>query len=741
MKTALSVTVKTAATCLLVSVITVPVFAIEQVPLTEQNLSGRYITGRTEFLEDPGGRLAIDDMSRAGVTQRFKPVQEKILNLGYTTSAYWFRLSVENPSDTQVAWYLEHAIPGISEITLFVPRGKGEYKIKKAGNLHILKKDIDHVTNLFRINTPPGKQQLFLKVVSSGTFIVPLKMWNILPLLNEIKIKTAMLVMFFGIIIVMFLYNFVIFLSVRERSYFYYVWHTLSLLLQLVMLSGFGLQYIWKGYNFVDNLVMTVVMMTGLTGILFSRNYLRTYDNTPKIDNWLMKPLLVILAALMVLSLPVVYYLLDRDTAHLILVFQGLTSVLTVTILTGMGLGIFYTLKRIRTGYFYLSAYSIFLVGSFLYAMRDMGAVPSNFITDYGLYIGVSVMLVLFSFGLADRLNTMRKGMKKMNQDLQEKERIATERAEYLEGVVHTVTGVSRELIQVSGELDEISKKLATMSQDEASNTEEMASAFEELTSSTERIKDSTADQKKEVENTQELVKVLSGAQERVNSANESVRQSVQVISDSTSETKENLRSMIEKMNVISQGGASIENFVSVINDISDQINLLSLNAAIEAARAGDAGRGFAVVADEIGKLAGATSDNSKEIAREITAITTDIREGLRIVQETSSSAESVLGMVNSINDQAAEVLRYMTEQKDALGNVVRQSEFIDSMAKEVAVAAQEQSASMEESMGMVGKLSEMAQELAGYNESLLGLTETINGKANELDGLMKKAV
>ena len=89
---------------------------------------------------------------------------------------------------------------------------------------------------------------------------------------------------------------------------------------------------------------------------------------------------------------------------------------------------------------------------------------------------------------------------------------------------------------------------------------------------------------------------------------------------------------------------------MSIIEDLTGKINLLSLNASIEAARAGDHGRGFAVVADEVGKLATLTADNSREISGQMKKIIEDIDNGMVVMDSTRNSTERIFENVDLIS-------------------------------------------------------------------------------------------
>ena len=222
---------------------------------------------------------------------------------------------------------------------------------------------------------------------------------------------------------------------------------------------------------------------------------------------------------------------------------------------------------------------------------------------------------------------------------------------------------------------------------------------------------------------------------------NEDVLSSVTDIFNSTGKTEDNLQEMMSMMGIISTGGQSINSFISIINDITEKINLLSLNASIEAARAGDHGRGFAVVADEIGKLAIATADNAKEISTQLEKIIGDISKGMKIMDDTRDSTEGIFKVVNVINEKIYNVTSAMNHQKEKIDEMVDESSILDSLSKVIAVCTNEQRISMQEGGGRISELTNFAQEVAESSIKIKDYTKNVVEKANELTSLIKKAV
>jgi len=223
---------------------------------------------------------------------------------------------------------------------------------------------------------------------------------------------------------------------------------------------------------------------------------------------------------------------------------------------------------------------------------------------------------------------------------------------------VGNIKGVIVEIKDTSINLAVSSEELSAISESFAGQTEEQnrfsSEVFETVIDITHEVEEVALQIDAEFDKMNNLIRILNILSEIIDRLDESAVVALGTIgniSESAKSGEVSLKLMLGSFTHIEKRSDDMNEIVTMINSISDNINLLSLNAAIEAARAGDAGRGFAVVADEISKLADATSRSINHISRIITDNNRELKEGFSHVEKTVKTIGTILEGFVSIKE------------------------------------------------------------------------------------------
>ncbi len=175
------------------------------------------------------------------------------------------------------------------------------------------------------------------------------------------------------------------------------------------------------------------------------------------------------------------------------------------------------------------------------------------------------------------------------------------------------------------------------------------------------------------------------------------------------------LRVMEEGIRNVNASSLEMTNIIAIINDISDKINLLSLNAAIEAARAGDAGRGFAVVADEISKLADGTVSSIKSIENLISNNEREIARGLSGASRAVEVMKSIIEGIGTVDEKIKKLNDYKQKQVETNRRVDENALVVKDRAGEISLATVEQKNSVAEIADSMAHMSERSHTSTAY--------------------------
>jgi methyl-accepting chemotaxis protein len=271
-----------------------------------------------------------------------------------------------------------------------------------------------------------------------------------------------------------------------------------------------------------------------------------------------------------------------------------------------------------------------------------------------------------------------------------------------VQGTAATLTSASEHLRSELADVEERGRARGEFMTRAAEGIEQTTVAAKDVATSSNEVAEASAESRSIADSGNSRMEKSIAAIRRVEST---VDHSAGVMADLSSET--------ERIQAITQ----------VIREIADQTNLLALNAAIEAARAGEQGRGFAVVADEVRKLAERTSTSTTDIAATVEAI--------------RGKAQTAVQAMHDVHEEVVHSVRFSDETRETLGAIVASAERVSGLARGIAAATQSQLAASERAVGEMDQVAAMSADNSAAIKRVGDVTSEVGKLAHELQGLI----
>ncbi len=375
-------------------------------PVILEDKKDFYELGRhLDILEDPTGKITIDDVNSPEWASKFKRSEKKVPNFGFSKSAFWARLRVKNKTTDQKKWLLSQSYYLLDEIKFF-KKIKGKWEVSVTGDTYPFStREIK--ARSFTFSVKPKENSLYFIRTKGIPNQMVLSMKTPIKFASDESVNDLGAGLFFGLVAAMVAYNLFIYFSTKSLGYLFYVCYVIFYGLWLLSFQGLSQKFLFKEFPWMSN--NGIVLLNGLTQLficLFTISFLNLKKATPKLFK---TAIFFCGTALFIMVSSLIFPYSINVKLYSINTLLGIVFIFSLAI---------YRIKmNYRPAKYFVLAFSFMFLGIIILYLLTRGFIPSTVLTRLASTIGNALELILLSMGLADKFNLIQENALKKEEE------------------------------------------------------------------------------------------------------------------------------------------------------------------------------------------------------------------------------------------------------------------------------------------------------------------------------------
>jgi hypothetical protein len=373
--------------------------AIAQVALVNDDLDEHIFTlNELTYFIDKQDSLTIETISSPAFAQNFWR-HSSYQNTDFKTgAAYWIRIAVKHNSVTQKKWIFEFYDQTIDHLEAFIPLKNGGFNQSITGDQYNFEQRTFRHKN-FEIRLPDHGDTTvyyYFKVRSHDFADIRIAFRSVDRFISYALNEYFLYGTFYGMILIISLYNFLVYLAIREIKHIFYIFYILSVALYAMSLDGIGFQYLWPNHPEWNDLAVGITLYSLIVwALIFTQIFLSTRANAPKLDK----------ALKWMIAIRTVQFIVTFIFFPKLFSYKNL-EILPLSLIFYTGIVVWY--EGYRPARFFVIAYGILFSGFFIRMLVYFNVLPFTIVSHYSLHLSFVLEMLFLTFALGDRIRILK---------------------------------------------------------------------------------------------------------------------------------------------------------------------------------------------------------------------------------------------------------------------------------------------------------------------------------------------